>query len=75
MWNASKAFPILMKPKFFRLIFEKSSYIKFQEIRSVGAELFHADRRTDVTKLIVSFRNFAKSVYKRLQCVCKVSPS
>jgi len=24
------------------------------------AELFHADRRTDMTKLIVVFRNFAK---------------
>jgi len=29
------------------------------EIRPVGAELFHAERRTDTTKLIVSFRNFA----------------
>jgi hypothetical protein len=32
-------------------------------IRPVGAELFHADRwkdgRTDMTKLIVAFRNFA----------------
>jgi len=37
------------------------------KIRVVGAELFRADRRTDVTKLRVAFRNFAKSVYK---CVC-----
>ena len=31
-------------------------------IRSVGAEFFHVERRTDVlymTKLIVAFRNFA----------------
>jgi hypothetical protein len=27
----------------------------------VGAELFHADRRTDVTKLVVAFRNFANA--------------
>jgi hypothetical protein len=27
----------------------------------VGAELFHADGRTDMTKLIVAFRNFAKA--------------
>ena len=27
-------------------------------IRPVGAELFHADGRTDMTKLIVAFRNF-----------------
>jgi hypothetical protein len=33
------------------------------KIRLVGAELFHTDRRTetDVTKLIVAFRNFANA--------------
>ena len=31
------------------------------KIRPVGAELFHADKRTDVTKLIVAFRNFANA--------------
>ena len=35
------------------------------KIRPVGAELFHADGRTDgrkdMTKLIVAFRSFAKS--------------
>ena len=30
-------------------------------IRSVGAELFHADRRTDMTKLVVAFRNFSNA--------------
>ena len=30
------------------------------KIRSVGAEFFHADGRTDKTKQIVAFRNFAK---------------
>jgi len=29
------------------------------KIRRVGAELFNADGRTDVTKLIIAFRNFA----------------
>jgi len=29
------------------------------EICSVGAELFHTDRRTDMTELMVAFRNFA----------------
>ena len=29
--------------------------------RPVGVELFHADRRTDTTKLIVNFRNFANA--------------
>jgi hypothetical protein len=31
------------------------------KIRPVGAELFHADRRTDMTTLIVTFRNFANA--------------
>ena len=30
------------------------------KIRLVAAELFHADGRTDMTKLIVAYRNFAK---------------
>ena len=38
------------------------------KIRPVGAELFHADGqthgRTDMTKLIVGFRNFAKVTKK-----------
>jgi len=32
----------------------------------VGAELLHADGQTDVSKLIVVFRNFAKAPKKRL---------
>jgi hypothetical protein len=31
------------------------------KIFPVGAELFHADGQTDMTKLIVAFRNFAKA--------------
>ena len=31
------------------------------KIRPVEAELFHADRRTDMTKPIVAFRNFANA--------------
>ena len=31
------------------------------KIRPVGAELFHADGQTDMTKLMVAFCNFAKS--------------
>ena len=42
----------------FRKKVQISSFIK---IRLVGPELFHADRRTDMTKLIVAFRNFAKA--------------
>jgi hypothetical protein len=31
------------------------------KIRPVGAELFHADRRTDTTKLKVAFRDFVNA--------------
>jgi len=31
----------------YRHAFKKASIIKFHEIRSVGAELFHADGQTD----------------------------
>jgi hypothetical protein len=31
------------------------------KILAIGAELFHADGRTDMPKLIVAFRNFANA--------------
>jgi hypothetical protein len=34
------------------------------KIRQVGAELLHADRQTDMTKLTVVFRNFANAPKK-----------
>jgi len=34
------------------------------KICPVGADLFHADRQTDMAKLIVAFRNFAKAPKK-----------
>ena len=43
-------------------IFAKNTRIShFVTIRSVGGELFHADRRTDMTKLIFAFRNFVNA--------------
>ena len=33
----------------------------FMKIHPVGAEVFHAYGQTDMTKLVVTFRNFAKS--------------
>jgi hypothetical protein len=30
------------------------------KLRPAGAELFHGDRRTDMVKLVVAFRNFVK---------------
>jgi hypothetical protein len=51
------------------MIFTKQAEIlNFMKIRPVGAELFNADRRTegltDMTKLSVAFRNFAKAPKK-----------
>ena len=40
---------------------KKSQISSFMKIRPVGAELFHADRRTDMTKLTITFRNFANA--------------
>jgi hypothetical protein len=39
------------------------------KIRPVRAEMFHADSRTDMTKLILAFRNFVKAPknYKRFK--------
>ena len=50
-----------MKLVFERRISEKYSDIKLNENRSVRAELFHADGRTDMAKLIVAFRNFLQA--------------
>jgi len=46
----------------FNASFSKDPQIpNFMKIRPVGAELFHADGRTDMTNLIVAFPNFANA--------------
>jgi len=40
---------------------EKSAVSNFTEIRGVGAALIHANRRKDVTKLTVAFRDNANA--------------
>ena len=47
-----------MKLEFSRRSFEEYSNIKFRENPPVRAELFHSDRRTQMTELVVAFRNF-----------------
>jgi len=37
------------------------NYSNFMKIRPVGTELFHADGRTDMAKLIVAFCNFSNA--------------
>jgi len=53
-----------MKLEFSGQIFEKYSNIKFHENLSIGSRVVprgHSDRRTDMTKLVVAFRNFVKA--------------
>ena len=50
-----------MKPEFSRQISEEYSNIKLHQNPPEGAELFHADRRTDMTKFVVAFRKFANT--------------
>jgi hypothetical protein len=41
------------------------------KIRSVGAELFHANGQTDMTKLIVAFRDFANAPNTDIEIKCE----
>jgi hypothetical protein len=59
MYSTGYCCQMLMKFEFSRQIFEKTQIPNFMKISAVSAESFHADRRTDVTKLTVAFRNFA----------------
>jgi hypothetical protein len=53
-----------MKLKFLDRFFKNIKLSNFMKILTVGAELFHADgrtdRQTDMTELTVAFRNYAK---------------
>jgi len=50
---------------FFTDFSKKTQISNFTKIRPVGSELFHAEGRTDMTKLFVTFCNFAKGPEKR----------
>jgi len=51
---------------FLDTFFKNPEISNLMKIRPVGAELFHADGRTDMTKLIVAFRYFVEAPKKRL---------
>jgi len=61
MYSARYFGHILMKPEFSRQIFMK--------ILPVGAELFHVDRRTEMTTLIITFRTFANAPKDTELCI------
>ena len=52
---------IFFKSCIFSRDFSKIVISNFIKIRQVGSDLFHADRRADMTKLIGAFRNFANA--------------
>ena len=67
---------MLIKPEFSRQILEKYLKVKFMKIHAVRTEVFHADgrkdertdRQTDITNLIVAFRNFSNSPENYYTC-------
>jgi hypothetical protein len=50
-----------MKLNFLHIFSKNTTVSNFMKIRPVGAELLHSVGRTDTTKLIVAFRNFANA--------------
>jgi hypothetical protein len=50
-----------MKLEFSRQIVKNVQTSNLMIILPVGVEVFHADRRTDMTKVTVAVRNFAKA--------------
>ena len=62
----SSSCQILMKQFFFVRSSKNTQISNFMKIRPVGAHLFHADVRTDtdMTKVTVTFRNFANAPTK-----------
>ena len=63
MQNTRHSCQILMKLEFSRKILEKYSNIKFNENPSSGSGVAPRGKngQTDMTKLIVAFRNFTKA--------------
>jgi len=65
-WSSCKVPPLLLSDfngnfSFLDRFSENRQISNFMKIRPFGAEPFHADGQTDVTKLIVAFRNFANA--------------
>jgi hypothetical protein len=50
-------------------VFKNPQILNFMNIRLVKAELFHADGETDMRRLMVVFRNFAKAPKNKLYLV------
>jgi hypothetical protein len=72
MRSTRYACQFLMKPEFSRQTSVKNETSNIMKIRSVGADLFHADGQTYMTKIIAPFRNFANATKndRTLQTQC-----
>jgi hypothetical protein len=64
MKGARYSCQILIKHEFPQQIFEKSSTIKYHKNSSSGSQAVAWDGQTDMTKLIVAFRNFSNAPVK-----------
>jgi hypothetical protein len=60
MYSTLYSCQILIKLEFSRHIFEKYYQLSRKSIQWEASCSMRTDRRTDMTKLIVAFRNFAK---------------
>jgi len=61
---------ILMKLELYVQIFEKYSNTKLHENPSSGSRVFNVDGRTDMTKLLVTFRSFSNAPEKLKMWSC-----
>jgi hypothetical protein len=67
-WSSRKVLVISMKFEIETDFRKKNPRISnYMKLSPVGAELFHADRRVDMTKLVVAFGNFANASGKSSQ--------
>jgi hypothetical protein len=72
MWSIRYSRDIWIKLDFLDRFSKETQIWNFMKNRPVGAELFHADRRTDMTKRIVSFHNLAKAFNKKKNGSCSL---
>jgi hypothetical protein len=67
-WSSCKVSVILLRSyrdlNFLERFSKNTQISSFMKIRAVGAELFHADRRTGMSKLLVAFRNLTNAPKK-----------
>ena len=64
MWSACYSGHIVIILNFLKIFSKNTQISDFKKIRLMAAELFHADRRIDMTKLTADFRNFTKAPRK-----------